>query len=134
MLVSGSGVAIYTESAPVLLKKPVSKKSISYHGKLVTTDLALEFAQPYQSSHQHINKIIILSDCEAAINMASNFQYPSMNLTDIICKIYKQIKDLNKKSINIEFLWTAGHASITGNELADKCAKEVAQEAINLRL
>ena len=50
---------------------------------------------------------------------------------DIICKIYKRKKDLNKKNINIEILWIAGHASITGNELADKCAKEAAQEAIN---
>ena len=39
---------------------------------------------------------------------------------------------MNKKNINIEILWIAGHAGITSNELADKCAKEAAQEAINL--
>ena len=42
----GAGAAIYTESAlntPVLLKKPVSKKSVSYHGELVANDLVLEF-------------------------------------------------------------------------------------------
>ena len=56
----GDGVAIHTDSAlntPILMRKPVSKKSISYHGELVAIDLALESAQPYQSFHQHINKI-----------------------------------------------------------------------------
>ena len=57
-----------TLGAPVLLKRPVAKKSISCHGELAAIDLALEFTQPYHASHQNLEKIIILSDCQAAIN------------------------------------------------------------------
>ena len=39
----GAGAAIYVDTtlgAPVLLKRPVAKKSISYHGELAAIDLA----------------------------------------------------------------------------------------------
>ena len=123
-----AGAAVYVDTtlgAPVLLKRPVAKKSISYHGELAAIDLALEFAQPYHASHQNLEKIVILSDCQAAINTVCNHEYPS-NFTNIICKINERIKDLCNKNVTLEILWVAGHAGIQGNDLADQCAKEAA--------
>ena len=122
----GAGAVIYVHSvsnAPFLLKRPISSKSVSYHGELAATDFALEYCQPYSTSHPNINKIIILSDCQSAITTVSSYQYPS-NFTNILCKIYDRIKQLSSKSIDLEMLWIAAHTGITGNELADQCAKE----------
>ena len=93
----GAGAAVSVDStlgAPVLLKRPVAKKSISYHGELA----AIEFAQSYDASHQNLKKIVILSDCQAAINTVCNHEYPS-NFTNIICKINEKIKDPCNKTL-----------------------------------
>ena len=85
--------AVYVDTtlgAPVLLKRPVAKKSISYRGELAAIDLPLEFTQPYHASHQNLESIVILSDCQAAINTVYNHEYPS-NFTNIICKIQGRI-------------------------------------------
>ena len=118
-------------STPILLKRPVSIRSVSYHGELATIDLTLEFCQPYFTSHPEVNKIVILSDCESAITTVSSFQYPS-NFAKVLCKIYDRIKQLSDKSIDIEILWIAAHTGIIGNDLADQCAKHVAKEAAEL--
>ena len=115
-----------TSSTPILLKRPVSIRSVSYRGELAAIDLALDFCQPYFTSHPEVNKIIILSDCQSAITTVSSFQYPS-NSAKILCKIYDRIKQLSGKFINIEILWIAAHTGILGNELADQCAKEAAE-------
>ena len=127
----GAGAAIYIESissTPVLLKRPVSAKSISYHGELSAIDLALEFCQPFFAAPTNINKIVILPDCQFAIETISSFQYPS-NFTNILCKTYERVKLPSSKQIKIEILWIAAHTGIIGNELADKCAKTAAAEA-----
>ena len=70
----GAGAAIYVDSVssiPILLKRPVSIRFVSHHGELAAIDLALEFCQPYFTSHPEVNKIIILSDCESAITTVS---------------------------------------------------------------
>ena len=116
----GAGAAVYVDTtlgAPVLLKRPVAKKSISYHGELAAVYLALEFAQPYHASPQNLEKIVISSDCQAAINTVCNHEYPS-NFTNIICKINERIKDLCNKNVTLEILWVAGHVGIQGNDLA----------------
>ena len=100
----GAGAAIYIESissVPVLLKRPVSAKSISYHGELAAIDLALEFCQPFFAVPTNINKIVILSDCHSAIETVSSFQYPS-NFTNILCKTYERVKLLSSKQIKLK--------------------------------
>ena len=101
---------------------------MSYHGELAAIDLALEFCQPFFAAPTNINKIVILSDCQSAIETVSSFQYPS-NFTKILRKIYEMVKLLSSKQIEIEILWIAAHTGIIGNELADKCAKAAAAEA-----
>ena len=78
----------------------ISIRFVSYHGELAAIDLALEFCQPYFTSHSEVNKIIILSDCQSAITTVSSFQYPS-NFAKILCKICDRIKQL---SDNIEII------------------------------
>ena len=127
----GAGAAVYVDStsgAPVLLKRPVAKKSISYHGDIAAIDLALEFAQPYHASHQNLEKIVILLDRQAVINTVCNHEYPS-NFKNIICKINERIKDICNKNVTLEILWVAGHVGIQSNDLADQCAKEAALQA-----
>ena len=90
----GAGAVIYVDSVsnvPILLKRPVSSKSVSYHGELAAIDLVLEYCHPYSTSHPDINKIIILPDCQSAITTVSSYQYPS-NFTNIQNKATKVIK------------------------------------------
>ena len=121
----GAGAAINIESIssiPVLPKRPASAKSMSYHGELAAIDLALEFCQPFFAVPTNINKIVILLDCQSAIETVLSLQYPS-NFTNILCKTYEGVKLLSSKQIEIEILWIAAHTGIIGNELADKCIK-----------
>ena len=39
---------------------------------------------------------------------------------------------LKSQNVSIELNWTPGHADIAGNEIADKLAKEAAEEAENM--
>jgi hypothetical protein len=49
-------------------------------------------------------------------------------------EIKSQINYLKEQGVVVSFNWTPGHASITGNDTADRLAKEAAKEAETLEL
>ena len=49
--------------------------------------------------------------------------------TRVVAEVQQKIKSLKHKGIKIEFNWTPGHAEIEGNEIADRLAKQGADEA-----
>ena len=100
----GASIAIYIESissTPVLLKRPVSAKSVSYHGELAAIDSALEFCQPLFAAPTNINKIVILSDCQSAVETVLSFQYPS-NFTNILRKTCERVKLLRANKLKLK--------------------------------
>ena len=95
---------------------------------MLLSDLALEFCQPFFAASTDINKTVIISDCQSAIETVSSLQYPS-NFTKILCKTYERVKLLSNKQIEIEILWNVAHTGNMENELADKCAIAAADGA-----
>ena len=49
--------------------------------------------------------------------------------TRVVTEVQQTIKSLKDKGIKIEINWTPGHAEIDGNEIADRLAKQGADEA-----
>ena len=70
------------------------------------------------------------SRCAAVIQILIYLQNTIATLTLAKKKhIWKIIKQLQQRNVHVEIDWTPGHSSIAGNEVADKLAKEAAEEA-----
>ncbi len=128
----GAAAVCYSEgilSTPVILKKPVSNLSTSYHGELEGLRLAAEFLCVHTSSH-HTDAVHIFCDCRSAIQSLNSISiHPSHQ--EVIDDIRAKITALSKNGIITHLYWVAGHVDIKPNELADKAAKEAASEAEN---
>ena len=52
--------------------------------------------------------------------------------TSALFEIKQATEILKSQNVTVELNWTPGHAEIAGNEIADKLAKEAAEEAENM--
>ena len=127
----GAGAALYLEGTkcnPVQLTRPVALKSTSYHGELQAVDLALSYITSYLAGGQHGPRhISVLTDCQSALSAIIG-PTPSTHgpiITDILSKA-QSLKDTEH---TIDIVWIAGHAGLTGNDLADTCTKQAAKQA-----
>lgn len=73
-----------------------------------------------------INEIIILSDSQSCLDKLLNVTTSNKNINHLILDILSEYSLLQKKHKAVKFIWIRGHASITGNEMVDKLAKEAA--------
>ena len=73
----------------------------------------------------------IFSDCQSAVGLLTLGWIPS-SYQGPINQIKKQTDGLKQKGIRLDIVWTPGPADIAGNEITDRLAKEVAQEAENM--
>ncbi len=74
---SGAAAVVYTHGLshqPVILKKPVSEHSTSYHGELYAVSLALDYIISMALSNQlsAVETIIMYTDCMAAMQTVIN--------------------------------------------------------------
>ncbi len=127
----GAGAALYLGGPhcnPVQLTRPVSHKSTSYHGELQAVDLALDYITSYVTADLTGPRYIsILTDCQSALSAITG-PTPDSH-AHIIGDIRNKAKNLTRLGHTIEITWIAGHAGLTGNDLADACAKRAAKEA-----
>ena len=126
----GAGAVVYPNglgSHPICLHAPVSKCSTSYHGELRGILLALNYVAD-SPVPGNITDLVILSDCQSAIQAASSCNPPD-NHVDLTSGIKSVARDLSTKGIRTTIKWIPGHAGIRGNELADQAAKRGALEA-----
>jgi hypothetical protein len=66
-------------------------------------------------------KIVIFVDSKSVLQYIDN---PSMNDSEIIIKIRKDIDTISRSGITLLFQWIPSHINIHGNDMADKLANE----------
>ena len=78
-----------------------------------------------------IQKIMLFSDSQSAVGILT-LGWENKTHKAVILEI-KQTMDIQKsQNVQIELNWTPGHADVASNEIADKLAKEVAEESENM--
>ena len=74
---------------------------------------------------------MLFSDSQSAVGILT-LGWENKSHTSVVFEI-KQIMDiLKRQNVEIDINWTPGHAEITGNEIADRLAKEAAVDAENM--
>ena len=89
---TGAGAVIYLNGymcSPILLKQGVAKISNNYTGELVGIEIGLNFVDDLQDITNR--KIIIFTDCQAAITTAFACEIPTRNI-EIILNIKLKLK------------------------------------------
>ena len=78
-----------------------------------------------------VKKVMLFSDSQSAVGILT-LGWENKSQTSVVFEI-KQIMDiLKRQNVEIDINWTPGHAEITGNEIADRLAKEAAVDAENM--
>ena len=123
-----AGAVIYQEHHyPVCLKRPVCRRGSILLGELVAILITLEFMVQHITAMK-CSLLKIFSDSQSTVGILT------LNLKDIsyrsITKVIRNaISILTDAETIVDINWAPGHSSITGNDEADRLAKEAAQEA-----
>ena len=78
-----------------------------------------------------VKKIMLFSDAQSAVGILT-LGWENMSHTSVIFEIKQSMEILKSQNVTVDLNWTPGHAEIAGNEIADKLAKEAAEEAENM--
>jgi len=127
----GAGACVYPPGGaqPVHLKQPVSVRGSILLGELVAIKMVVRFvANMTQDQSTPIRSLHIFSDSQSAIGNLTLGWKPE-SLIDTVREVKGDIKRLEQAGVSMEISWTPGHAQINGNEMADRLAKEAAEEA-----
>ena len=124
----GAGACLYLPGGDALnLTQPVSKLSSILVGELVAIKMTLE-AVLEELKKRPIRQVQVLSDSQTAIGVLTlGWDCNAHNMLVQEIKILtSQVEDAGVK---VQIDWTPGHATIEGNEQADRLAKAAALEA-----
>ena len=112
------------------LKQPVSTRSSILLGELIAIKIALESIK-LEMEKLLVKKVMLFSDSQSAVGILT-LGWENKSHTSVVFEI-KQIMDiLKRQNVEIDINWTPGHAEITGNEIADRLAKEAAIDVENM--
>ncbi len=110
---------------PLIMNKPLSSRSTSYHGELFLL-CSVEFCIDWRKTHNS-REVYILSDCQSAISSVTSSNLHRSH-QDVIDDIKRGVQDLESQSTTVKLHWIAGHVDSNGNKLVDKAASEAAIE------
>lgn len=121
---NGVGAAFFAVAAngTVLKRKKLRLENYCsiYQAEQLAIAEALQWAAKSNLTQIHIH---IISDSQSALRALQN----SQSTNPIVQRTFSHIADLKEKMIEVEFSWTPGHMENTGNEEADRLAKEAAE-------
>ncbi|MEW8548209.1 MAG: reverse transcriptase domain-containing protein [Candidatus Thiodiazotropha sp.] len=124
----GAGACIFLPSQEQIeLKQPVSKRASILLGELIAIKMALEFINR-EAKKRSLEEAVLFSDSQSAVGILS-LGWENKSHLAVIAEIKETLSNLLSQKIHVELKWTPGHANIQGNEVADRLAKEAAQEA-----
>ncbi|MEW8548508.1 MAG: reverse transcriptase domain-containing protein, partial [Candidatus Thiodiazotropha sp.] len=130
----GAGAVIYLpdEQSGIELTRPVAARGSILLAELVAVLLVLESVTS-KRIWELSSCLQIFSDSQSAVGILT-LNWASENYTDIIFKIKSFLQQLKTKGFDVIIHWTPGHATIEGNEIADRLAKDAAQQASDMPL
>jgi len=128
----GAGSCIFPtdNDQTIQLKRPVSHYGSILLAELVAVLMTLEYIWENEKMTS-AKSIQIFSDSQSTIGLLMLGWKPNQ-YQNTIQRTMKYIHDFENRGTTVKLDWSPGHASIHGNELADKLAKEAAQEAKGL--
>lgn len=91
-----------------------------------------------QSSRASVSRVIILTDCQAALSRLQSLQHilytkKQLQGNDFSRRIITRSQYLQRLSVQLEIRWVPGHADIKGNRYADTAARAMARSGTNCR-
>lgn len=127
----GAGACLFfPNQEKVQLHQPVARRASILLGEMVAIKMALEYIKTVVDNRE-IKQISILSDSQSAVGILK-LGWDNNSHSRVVAEIKQTIKTLKDKDIKIQINWTPGHAEILGNEIADRLAKQGAEEAENM--
>lgn len=128
----GAGAIIYTEDQrpATRLHRPVAERGSILLAELVAILMVLETCI-IDHLYNTIEVLKIFSDSQSSVGLLTLNWTPN-HYIDVIRDIKEYTDELNQKGMEVQILWTPGHADIQGNDEADILAKTAAEEAKSL--
>ena len=125
----GAGAVIFfpDDHRGLELIRPVAARGSILLAELIAILMALELAVSKKIS-DFSSSLQIFSDSQSAVGILT-LNWAS---TVLISQIKSLLNQLQSTAFEVSIHWTQGHATIAGNEIADKLAKNAAQQALKI--
>ena len=78
-----------------------------------------------------VDAAYVFTDCQSAVDILIK-QGKAYEKLDVFRGVWKNLRILKERNIDLKLIWIPGHADIDGNELADKAAKRGSQIHVDL--
>ena len=124
----GAGAVIFLPDDPggLELTRPVAARGSILLAELVAILMVLELAV-YQKISDFSSSLQIFSDSQSAVGILT-LNWASTIYTVLISQIKSLIQQLQSTAFEVSIHLTPGHATIAGNEIADRLAKDAAHQ------
>ena len=127
----GAGAVIFfpDETSGLELTRPVAGRGSILLAELIAILMVLELAVSKSKKISDFSSSLqIFSDSQSAVGILT-LNWASTNFTVLISQIKSLLNQLQSTAFEVSKHWTPGHATIAGNEIADRLAKDAAQQA-----
>ena len=128
----GAGAVVFLPDDPsgLELTRPVAARGSILLAELVAIIMVLELAVSKKIS-DFSSSLQIFSDSQSAVGILT-LNWANTNYTVLISQIESLLQQLQSTALDVSLHWTPGHATIAGNEIADRLAKDAAHQALEM--